>query len=198
MKILELLEVLKESDEAERAEPTEWDNDPFRERLAEVGFLYKKLIAIAHQRKIHNLKFRQLAGKGLLTDVKPTDIESKDLEAFVEETPPYKRYFGDGKNPEVRRLIEQNLKFIKIVDLIRSRIKDLTVKGHSFCFTGFRDTEMESKIRQLGGSIVSGVSGKTTYLVAIDPKQESGKQLKAAALGTKVISKAYLNRILNS
>jgi DNA ligase (NAD+) len=60
--------------------------------------------------------------------------------------------------------------------------------GVSFCFTGVRDADFAEQILEAGGSVKSGVSKGLTYLVAKDPKSQSGKAKKARAQGTKVIS----------
>lgn len=59
--------------------------------------------------------------------------------------------------------------------------------GKSFCFTGFRDGDLEAAIEKAGGTMKSGVSKDLTYLVAADPTSTSGKALKARSYGTKVI-----------
>lgn len=60
--------------------------------------------------------------------------------------------------------------------------------GQSFCFTGFRDGDLEAALEKAGGTMKSGVSKDLTYLVAADPTSNSGKALKARSYGTKVIS----------
>src|SRR6185312_7184751 len=57
--------------------------------------------------------------------------------------------------------------------------------------TGFRDADLEKKIEQLGGRVSSGVSGKTTHLIA-DGKslaEGSSKVEKAKQLGVAVMSR---------
>jgi DNA ligase (NAD+) len=74
-----------------------------------------------------------------------------------------------------------------LVNGIEIQDNDGCLNGMSFCFTGFRNADLEAEIEKLGGSMKSGVSKGLTYLVAVDPKSNSGKAQKAAQYGTKVI-----------
>lgn len=68
--------------------------------------------------------------------------------------------------------------------------------GQTFLFTGFRSSELEAKIVEQGGKISSSVSSKLTYLVAADPSENSGKLKKARDLGTKILSREELEKML--
>jgi DNA ligase (NAD+) len=70
------------------------------------------------------------------------------------------------------------------------------LSGQSFLFTGFRDKGLEKKIEEKGGKNSSAVSSKLTYLVALDPNEDSGKLKKARDLGTKIITRDQLMEIL--
>lgn len=59
--------------------------------------------------------------------------------------------------------------------------------GQVVCMTGFRDKDMATAIEAAGGEISSGVSKKTTLLVAKDPASTSGKAKKARSQGTEII-----------
>jgi NAD-dependent DNA ligase len=59
--------------------------------------------------------------------------------------------------------------------------------GKSFCFTGIRDKGLESEIKDAGGAIKGSVGKSLTYLVAKDPKSNSGKAKKAKDYGVEVI-----------
>lgn len=72
------------------------------------------------------------------------------------------------------------------------------MNGEIVVFTGFRAPDMEKKIEEQGGKIGSGISGKTTILVAQDPNATSGKLDKARSLGVKVISVTELQVMLGS
>lgn len=55
--------------------------------------------------------------------------------------------------------------------------------------SGFRDKGFEAKVREFHCEIVSSVSKKVDILVVKDIKQQSGKALKASALGIKILDK---------
>lgn len=71
-----------------------------------------------------------------------------------------------------------------------------SLKGKSFCFTGFRSKDMEDRIQSLGGTIASGVSKKTTYLVCKDPNEGTSKLQKARDVGCIIITPDELLKIL--
>lgn len=54
-------------------------------------------------------------------------------------------------------------------------------------FTGFRDKELAAEVEAQGGTIQSGVSGKTTILVASNPNSNSGKMKKAREKGVRIM-----------
>lgn len=60
--------------------------------------------------------------------------------------------------------------------------------GMSVCVSGFRDSVMEQFIKENGGTIVSGVSKKTTHLIVKDINTISSKINKAIDLGITIIS----------
>lgn len=104
--------------------------------------------------------------------------------------------------PGRARIEPENLMNVKISELgstlnaITQKIRELTIAGNSFCFTGFRDAKMENTIKALGGRIVSSVSSRLDFLVALDPDEKSGKLQKAKEFGTIVLSKARMIQIL--
>lgn len=68
--------------------------------------------------------------------------------------------------------------------------------GMKFCFTGYRDKAAQAKIEELGGQVVSGVSGKTTHVVTKDANGSSSKLKKARGLGIEIWEPEQLNRFL--
>ena len=68
--------------------------------------------------------------------------------------------------------------------------------GQAVCFTGVRSKPAELEIVKQGGTVVSGVSGKTTMLVAADPGESSLKLDKARSLGIKIVSLGQINKLL--
>jgi NAD-dependent DNA ligase len=67
-------------------------------------------------------------------------------------------------------------------------------EGMAVIFTGFRNKDWETKIEELGGKISSGVSKKTSLVVAADVEEESGKVSKAKELGVNLISKEQFEK----
>jgi len=74
-----------------------------------------------------------------------------------------------------------------------------SLANEKICMTGFRDKEMAANIESKGGTVQSGVSGKTTILVCKDPDSTTGKAKKARDLGIKIMGiddfKSYLDTV---
>lgn len=62
-----------------------------------------------------------------------------------------------------------------------------TMKDEKVVFTGFRNKELAAEVEAQGGTMQSGVSGKTTILVASNPNSNSGKMKKAREKGVRVM-----------
>jgi len=62
-----------------------------------------------------------------------------------------------------------------------------SMEGQNVVFTGFRDKALAKQVEDEGGNIQSTVSGKTTILVAANPKSGSAKMKKAREMGVMVI-----------
>ena len=65
------------------------------------------------------------------------------------------------------------------------------------CITGFRDKALNVQIEELGGTIQSGVSGKTDILVTNNPNSTSGKAKKARELGVKIMGIDEFKEMIN-
>lgn len=90
--------------------------------------------------------------------------------------------------------IQNHEKFPVEVSYVQSPKEEVmgdSLKGERICFTGCRPSkEMEKKIRQQGGEVVSGVSKNTTMLVVKDMSEStlsSNKALNAKKLGIKIV-----------
>jgi NAD-dependent DNA ligase len=70
------------------------------------------------------------------------------------------------------------------------------IAGIKFCFTGYRNKELQQVIEDMGGSVSSSVSSKTNYVVAKDKNSASGKAKKARDLGIPVIDEEQLIKLL--
>lgn len=56
-------------------------------------------------------------------------------------------------------------------------------------FTGFRNEDMEKKIKKLGGKVTDSVSKKTNLLVVAQRYSNNSKEIKAEALGIEIITR---------
>lgn len=70
------------------------------------------------------------------------------------------------------------------------------IAGMKFCFTGYRNKELQQTIEDMGGSVSSSVSSKTNYVVAANVNSTSGKAKKARDLGIPVIDEPQLIKLL--
>lgn len=61
--------------------------------------------------------------------------------------------------------------------------------GKKIVVSGFRDSALEKRIEELGGSVGSSVSSNTSIVVAADPKSSSTKIKKANQLNIPVVSR---------
>ena len=66
----------------------------------------------------------------------------------------------------------------------------------SFCFSGFRDPQLEIQIKDKGGRIASGVSKKLNYLVVKNKNGTTSKLTKARNYGVNIINPADLEGML--
>lgn len=61
--------------------------------------------------------------------------------------------------------------------------------GEVIVFTGFRNKEWESLVKEGGGKVVTSVSKNTTLVVAANPKDTSSKVTKAQELGIRIVDR---------
>ena len=69
--------------------------------------------------------------------------------------------------------------------------------GEKVCMTGFRDKELMEQVEAEGGVIQSGISKKTTILVAANPNSNSGKMKKAKEYGIRIMGIADFKEMLS-
>ena len=98
---------------------------------------------------------------------------------------------------EIQRLKQAGLKFqseSKIIEPISNNLggKSFVVSG---VFSGYERDQIKEVIETHGGKVLSGVSGKTDFLVAGDQMGPS-KREKAQKLGVKIISEEEFNKLL--
>lgn len=188
MKIVELFEELNE-----------FEPKPYESKKAEIAHLRKKLSSIAHKRAILYQSLMTLYDKGIIfDDVRKSPSKDKLVNIPYSAAPEtkWRTYHAPEGLPEATKFGNMMHQFEAKEKLLKDRIKDLTVRGSTYCFTGFRSAELEQKIEKQGGRVVSSAINGLNYLVAADPHSNSGKMFKAKTSGCKVISKAELENFL--
>lgn len=160
-------------------------HDSIREVLREIP-LYKLLGAFSNERGIGVRKIKKLqqgVGAKRILDPTLTKAEISDVDGFDEKTA-----------VKVLKAIEKFRDFqLEIVSVCQVSTEDEVdadgiLADKKICMTGFRDKALSEKIEELGGTIQSGVSGKTDVLVTTNPSSNSGKAKKARDLGIKIMS----------
>ncbi len=104
-------------------------------------------------------------------------------------------FFRQGSNLNViRKLKEANV----TMETERPREKELPLRGQEFVITGrleaFPRQEAEARIKELGGSVGSSLTQKTTFLVV--GANPGSKRDKAKALGTALLNEEELLSLL--
>jgi DNA ligase (NAD+) len=90
-------------------------------------------------------------------------------------------------------LIMKLLNFVTITGVAQGALT-----GRVFCFTGFRDSELQEKIESKGGTMSASVTKTTTDLVCATTDSLSTKAQKAKKEGKTILSKAELETLLES
>ena len=90
-------------------------------------------------------------------------------------------------------LIKEILKYINIKKKVEGALT-----GKSFCFSGFRDPDLETKLKAKGGRIASGVSKKLDYLIVRNKNGTTSKIKKAKSYGISVLDPDDLHGVLNN
>jgi len=92
-----------------------------------------------------------------------------------------------------KELINEILNYVKI----KKKIEGGELEGKSFCFSGFRDNNLEESIKRNGGRINSGVSRKLTYLVVKNKNTTTEKIKKALSYGTVLLEPSDVECMIN-
>lgn len=104
-------------------------------------------------------------------------------------------YFADREN---KQLLERLLTHISIQVPKKKSVDELIFKDMTFVLTGTMETlgrdEAKAKIKELGGSVSSSVSKKTTYVVA--GENPGSKYDKAQDLGVKILDEEAFLKLL--
>ena len=91
--------------------------------------------------------------------------------------------------PNVRAFLKSLLKEEKVKDVVKENAKQVTKLGLKVVFSGFRDKDMETMLKQKGIDVMSSVSKNTNYVITKDGNEETSTKIdKAHELGIKVVT----------
>ena len=106
-------------------------------------------------------------------------MAAKSAEAFVERIPDF-------------------INFIKESGLVKKLAQGITVKkevdqsnplfGKSIVMTGFRDADLQNKLKELGAKMGTSVSSKTFVVLVKDKDEDTGKAAEARKLGVPLMT----------
>ena len=122
-----------------------------------------------------------------IINIKINDI--KNIEGFDEKLA---IFIVSGLKSKIK-LIEELLKYVKI----KQKVVGI-LSGKSFCFSGFRDEKLSSKIKSKGGNISEGFSKKINYLVVRNKNVTTSKIQKAKQYGTNIIDLDELEKMIGN
>ncbi len=105
---------------------------------------------------------------------------------FIANVEEFKRFYAD-----ISTFIQA-----KPVEVVKKVRIEHPLSEKKVVFTGFRSSDMEDKIKMLGGEIQSGVSKKTDMVVASNPNDGSTKLKKARELGIRIVSVVEFQKML--
>ena len=99
--------------------------------------------------------------------------------------------------------IEYAINFIDDISKYVSFVDDTRVSndlvGKKYCFSGFRNKDLENEIINRGGKIATSISKKTTGLIVPDKENKTtGKSLKAIECGVSIYTKEEFLKIFLS
>jgi NAD-dependent DNA ligase len=107
----------------------------------------------------------------------------KTAEAFVEKIPDFLAFL---------KRCELEHKLLGSTPAPSSSLSSLSLDGKTFVLTGFRDKELEEKLKSMGAKIGSSVS-KNTYMVVVkDMEDSTQKMIDAKRLGINIVRVADL------
>ncbi len=124
-------------------------------------------------------------------------VETKTASLFINNLPKYFEFIdineinctnpiNNESQPELYSEMGVNKEIVKGKEVYTP---DMMFKNKKFVFTGFRNTDLEKKIKSLGGTVTTSVSKTTTAVVRKDSSEkESTKVKKAEELGIEVIN----------
>lgn len=78
---------------------------------------------------------------------------------------------------------------------VQEVITDGKLKGKSVVLSGFRDEDLENRIKKEGGTVSTTISKNTDYLIVKTNSKETAKTKKARDLGIEIVLKENVNNI---
>lgn len=103
-------------------------------------------------------------------------MATKSAEAFVERIPEFINFVKDAGLE--KKLVQEK----KEVD------QSHPLFGKSIVMTGFRDTDLQEKLKDIGAKIGSSVSSKTFVVLVKDKEEDTGKANEARKLGVPLMT----------
>jgi DNA ligase (NAD+) len=121
----------------------------------------------------------------------------EELDRLVESVPGIGPEFSTGFGVKFAEFVD----FMELLDITPSGEKKIAVKsdkmsGSIVLFTGFRDEKLADRVIELGGEIVSSMSGRVNLIVRKDSTVSNTKIDKAMRDGIRVITQEDLNSLL--
>jgi len=127
-----------------------------------------------------------------------SDIDTEELIYMIQEIEGF-----DKMSEEFAINLPNFIKWLNKHSMIKifvpsvSSTKEGNLSGEKIVFTGFRSSELEDKIRERGGTVVSAISKNTTILVAKDLSDLKTKGAKAQELGIRILDLDNFKRTYN-
>jgi len=106
-------------------------------------------------------------------------MASKSAEAFVERIPEFINFI---KQAELVKKLAEGISEKKEVD------QSHALFGKSIVMTGFRDTALQEKLKDIGAKLGSSVSSKTFVVLVKDKDEDTGKANDARKLGVPLMT----------
>lgn len=104
---------------------------------------------------------------------------------------------------KMKELPKAIIQIAKFIDKMGFEIKKYSAKktkgglsGQVVVMTGFRDNALKERLLEAGATVVGSYTKSVTLVVASDPNDGGSKLQKARADGTKIISRAQLEKML--
>jgi len=111
-------------------------------------------------------------------------MAEKSAEAFVERIPDFIQFIKDAG---LVKKLAQGITSKKAVD------ESHPLFGKSIVMTGFRDADLQDKIKNVGAKVGSSVSKNTFILLVKDLEEDTGKAAEARRLGVKIMTPQQFN-----